>query len=170
MGESWSGSNSELPHMQPPGSRSGQIGEGRSIGGSSSCSATLAGHSSSERIQCAIRQATPAIGHRIIADAALSSRQEVYSRGMPPLRALKLSQGALYACRCLRCNRFRSRGGPLPRCQPLPERPELDDLLSRRDSIFSGMSRARNQSDATKVNEGGYVIGIATSSPSPVQW
>lgn len=62
--------------------------------------------------------------------AALSSRQEIYRRGMPALQALKASMNALlgaseYNARALQ-DRVRGR---YPEAEPLPERPLLDRLL-----------------------------------------
>ena len=62
--------------------------------------------------------------------AAVSSRQELYPRGMDAARALKLSQGALYGVRSLTVEQIRERvSSRYPEAAPLPERPALDDLL-----------------------------------------
>ncbi|QDU41273.1 Serine/threonine-protein kinase PknL [Maioricimonas rarisocia] len=62
--------------------------------------------------------------------AALSSRQELYPRRMEAARALKLSQGALYGVRTLTIDQIRKRvAGRYPLAEPLPGRPELDQLL-----------------------------------------
>lgn len=62
--------------------------------------------------------------------AALSSRQELYPRGMDAGRALKLSQGAIYGVRCLTVPAIRERvSSRYPQAAPLPDRPALDDLL-----------------------------------------
>ena len=62
--------------------------------------------------------------------AALSSRQELYPRGMPASRALKLSQGALYGVRTLAADQIRERvDSRYPDADRLPGRPALDDLL-----------------------------------------
>lgn len=62
--------------------------------------------------------------------ARLSSRQELYPRGMEAGRVLKLSQGALYGVASLTLqeiqDRVRSR---YPESAPLPSRPALDSLL-----------------------------------------
>ena len=62
--------------------------------------------------------------------AAVSSRQELYPRGMDAGRALKLAQGALLGMQKLTIDqiaeRIRSR---YPEAAPLPDRPKLDDLL-----------------------------------------
>lgn len=63
--------------------------------------------------------------------AAVSSRQELYPRGMPADRALKLSQGALLGTSRLTVRDLKGRvTGRYPESQPLPDRPELDRLLS----------------------------------------
>jgi serine/threonine protein kinase len=61
--------------------------------------------------------------------AALSSRQEIYPRGMPALQALKASINALVGATLSPTalqNRVRGR---YPEATPLPGRPELDRLL-----------------------------------------
>jgi len=63
--------------------------------------------------------------------AALSSRQEIYPRGMEALRALKLAQGALGNVRALTDEQVRDRvAGRYPEAEPLPDRPRLDELLT----------------------------------------
>lgn len=62
--------------------------------------------------------------------AALSSRQEIYSQGMPALQALRQSQGALVGAPVLRTRELQDRvRGRYPDATPLPGRPELDRLL-----------------------------------------
>ncbi len=62
--------------------------------------------------------------------AALSSRQEIYSHGMPALQALRQSMGALVGAPMLRPRELQDRvRGRYPEAMPLPGRPELDRLL-----------------------------------------
>jgi serine/threonine protein kinase len=62
--------------------------------------------------------------------AALSSRQEIYSRGMPALQALRQSLGALVGARDLSVAELQERvRGRYPDALPLPKRPELDRML-----------------------------------------
>ena len=62
--------------------------------------------------------------------AALSSRQEIYSQGMPALQALRQSLGALVGAPVLRTRELQDRvRGRYPDAAPLPGRPELDRLL-----------------------------------------
>lgn len=62
--------------------------------------------------------------------AALSSRQEIYGRGMPALQALRQSLGALVGAPTLRIRELQDRvRGRYPEATPLPSRPELDRLL-----------------------------------------
>jgi serine/threonine protein kinase len=62
--------------------------------------------------------------------AALSSRQEVYPQGMPALRAMRLSLGALTGPRYCQARDIRDRiQGRFPACAPIPDRPALDALL-----------------------------------------
>jgi serine/threonine protein kinase len=61
--------------------------------------------------------------------AALSSRQEIYPRGMPALQALKQSINALVGA-TLSPTALQTRvRGRYPEAAPLPSRPELDRLL-----------------------------------------
>lgn len=62
--------------------------------------------------------------------AALSSRLEIYPRGMAAERALRLALGALAGARTLTPAEIRERvAGRYPAAAPLPERPNLDALL-----------------------------------------
>ena len=62
--------------------------------------------------------------------AALSSRQEIYRRGMPALQALRQSLGALVGVPTLRIRELQDRvRGRYPEATPLPGRPALDRLL-----------------------------------------
>jgi serine/threonine protein kinase len=62
--------------------------------------------------------------------AALSSRQEIYPRGMAPLQALRQSLGALVGAPQLAVRDIQDRvRGRYPEAAPLPGRPELDRLL-----------------------------------------
>jgi serine/threonine protein kinase len=63
--------------------------------------------------------------------AALSSRQELYPRGMPARRALLYSLGALMGARRLDPQDIRRRvAARYPEAEPLPPRPALDELLA----------------------------------------
>ncbi len=62
--------------------------------------------------------------------AALSSRQEIYRRGMPALQALRQSLGALVGVPTLRIRELQDRvRGRYPEATVLPGRPALDRLL-----------------------------------------
>ena len=62
--------------------------------------------------------------------AAVSSRQELYPRGMDAARALKLSQGAIYGVPFLTVQQVHERvSSRYPEAAELPGRPALDDLL-----------------------------------------
>ncbi|EWY42794.1 hypothetical protein N825_00630 [Skermanella stibiiresistens SB22] len=64
-------------------------------------------------------------------DAALSSRQEIYLRGMPPERALRLALGSLLGPPMLTEDQLRERmRWRYPEAAPLPRRPALDALLA----------------------------------------
>lgn len=82
--------------------------------------------------------------------AALSSRQELYPRGMDAGRALKLSQGAIYGVKELTTREVRDRvRSRYPESAPLPDHPVLDELL--RESGFEF------RWDETLKGVGGYV-------------
>jgi serine/threonine protein kinase len=62
-------------------------------------------------------------------NAALSSRMEIYPIGMSPVKALALSQNALFGG-TLTIDEIRNRvAARLPHASPMPGRPDLDDLL-----------------------------------------
>jgi hypothetical protein len=62
--------------------------------------------------------------------AAVSSRQELYARGMAPLQAIKQSLGALVGAPELTAADIQARvRGRYPEATLLPQRPELDRLL-----------------------------------------
>jgi len=63
--------------------------------------------------------------------AALSSRQEFYPRGMEAERALKLSQGALFGVNNLTVVEIRDRiASRYPEAELMPDHPQLDELLT----------------------------------------
>ncbi|WP_164104217.1 BREX system serine/threonine kinase PglW [Candidatus Laterigemmans baculatus] len=62
--------------------------------------------------------------------AAVSSRQEIYPRGMEATRALRLSYNALVGVKQLTVEEVLERvQGRYPDAAPLPGRPQLDDML-----------------------------------------
>lgn len=93
--------------------------------------------------------------------AAVSSRQELYPRGMEAIRALKLSQGALYGVRSLTIEQIRERvSSRYPEAAALPNRPLLDELLRETGFDF--------QWDAVAEAVGCYVsrLQLSVSVPS----
>ncbi|OSM06734.1 BREX system serine/threonine kinase PglW [Magnetofaba australis] len=69
--------------------------------------------------------------------AAVSSRQEIYPRGLSAARALKLAQGALLGAKELTIAQVRERvEGRYPEAESLPERPQLDTLLDEAGCRF----------------------------------
>jgi serine/threonine protein kinase len=95
------------------------------------------------RVLQRLREVTQPVGTSLLGDArllrlaaaasknaAVSSRQELYPRGMEAARALKLSQGAIYGVSSLTVAQIRDRvSGRYPEAAPVPDRPALDDLL-----------------------------------------
>jgi serine/threonine protein kinase len=76
--------------------------------------------------------------------AALSSRLELYPRGMPAARTLKLALGALAGARELSPEQVRDRvAGRYPEAEPLPDRPALDALLEQVGSELRWHAGAR---------------------------
>ena len=62
--------------------------------------------------------------------AAVSSRQELYAKGMAPIQALRQSLGALVGAHELRAKEIQDRvRGRYPEASALPDRPGLDRLL-----------------------------------------
>ena len=62
--------------------------------------------------------------------AALSSRMELYPRGMAALRAIKLGGGSLLGPKELTVQQIQQRiASRYPQAEPVPGRPALDDLL-----------------------------------------
>lgn len=74
--------------------------------------------------------------------AAVSGRGELYERGMPASRALRLVSGSLVAgAHGLKAHTIQSRvRARFPEAQPLPDRPQLDRLLSESgaDLVWNG--------------------------------
>ncbi|PAY16332.1 serine/threonine protein kinase [Rhodopirellula sp. SM50] len=97
--------------------------------------------------------------------AAVSSRQELYPRGMDALRALKLSPGALYGVPTLTPDQIRERiGGRYPEADALPDRPMLDEILTAagfdfrwdaagKDGVGCYVSRLRDAISLTSLSE-----------------
>lgn len=107
--------------------------------------------------------------------AAVSSRQELYPRGMDAPRAIKLSQGALYGVPFLTVQQIQDRvRSRYPEAAALPDRPVLDDLLSAAGFDFNWdaagkgvgcyVSRLRDTPSVTSGSES--VSRAATSSGS----
>ena len=110
--------------------------------------------------------------------AAVSSRQELYPRGMDAARALKLSQGALYGVPFLTVDQIRSRvSGRYPESAPLPDRTALDDLLKAAGFDFTWdptckgagcyTSRVRDMVSITSGSESISRLPTANTPPQP---
>lgn len=98
--------------------------------------------------------------------AALSSRQELYPRGMAPLQALRQSLGALVGAPQLRAHEVQSRvRGRYPEAAPLPGRPELDRLLEAAGAPLSWDSAAADGAGAYRLSTlGGAQTAGATTA------
>jgi len=83
--------------------------------------------------------------------AALSSRMEVYPFGMDSQRALKLALGALSGAKELFPEQIRERvEGRYPEAAPLPDRPELDELLAEAGSELRWQQEGESQAGVYK--------------------
>jgi serine/threonine protein kinase len=84
------------------------------------------------------------IATRCSREAALSSRLELYPKGMSAEKALRLAQGALAGAKELTPAQIRERvSGRYPDAEPLPGRPGLDRLLKETGSDLEWKPSAR---------------------------
>jgi hypothetical protein len=107
-----------------------------------------------------LRLATMASGK-----AALSSRQEIYPRGMPGLQALKASMNALLGASECKVRDLQDRvRGRYPEAEPLPERPLLDRLLEESGAPLLWEPSAADGAGAYRRNSsvGGETSGTTT--------
>lgn len=94
--------------------------------------------------------------------AALSSRLELYPRGLEAVKALRLSLGSLVGVRCLSAARIEERvRGRYPDAESLPGRPALDGLLEE-------VGAERVWLDAGEQGPGYYVKGIDRRSTGAI--
>ena len=140
------------------------------------------------RVLQRLREITQPVGTSLLADArllrlaaaasknaAVSSRQELYPRGMDSARALKLSQGAIYGVSSLTVAQIRDRvSGRYPEAAPVPDRTALDDLLQAAGFDFQWDSSGKGGGcyvarirDVVSITSGSESISrVATSSGS----
>ncbi len=106
-----------------------------------------------------------ALAAAVSQNAALSSRLELYPRGMAANRALRLALGALAGARNLTPEEVRRRvAGRYPDAAPLPDRPGLDTLLRDAGSELCWASDAADGRGAYRSQLHRFVtIGSATS-------
>ncbi len=97
--------------------------------------------------------------------AAVSSRQEIYRRGMPPLQALKQSLGALVGAPQLKASDIQARvQGRYPEATALPNRPELDRLLEEANAPMAWRPDADNGRGAYCLNSLGHAQTAGTNT------
>lgn len=97
--------------------------------------------------------------------AALSSRLELYPRGMAANRALKLALGALAGARTLNPEQIRARvAGRYPESARLPDRPALDTLLQDAGSELVWRPDADNGRGAYESRFRGFVTVTSGTS------
>ena len=106
-----------------------------------------------------------ALAAAVSRNAALSSRLELYPRGMAADRALRLALGALAGAHALTPDEIRRRvAGRYPDAAPLPDRPELDALLRDAGSDLQWRSDAADGQGAYRSHLRRFVtIGSSTS-------
>ena len=105
-------------------------------------------------------------------NAAVSSRQELYPRGMDAARAIKLSQGAIYGVPTLTVAMIRDRvSGRYPEAAPVPDRPPLDTLLQAAGFDFEWDSNGKGGGcyvarlrDVVSITSGSESISRAATS------
>jgi hypothetical protein len=99
--------------------------------------------------------------------AALSSRQELYPRNMEAVRALKLSQGALYGVSPLTVNEMRERvRSRYPEAQELPDRPALDTMLEEAGIDLRWDSTAKGVGGYVGRSHDAYPVSTESKLPS----
>lgn len=97
--------------------------------------------------------------------AALSSRQEIYPRGMAPLQALRQSLGALVGAPELRLRDIQDRvRGRYPEAAALPGRPELDRLLEEAGAPLSWDASAAQGAGAYRLSTLGSAQTAGTTT------
>ena len=97
--------------------------------------------------------------------AGLSSRLEVYPKGLEPRRAILLAAGALHGTRDLTVEAIRQRvSSRYPEAAPLPNRPELDALLGQVDTTLKWDPTADQGRGAYRSERSEQVTGISSSS------
>lgn len=105
--------------------------------------------------------------------AALSSKGEIYPRGMDAERALNLASGALYGAKRLTVEDIQNRvASRYPAAQPLPRRPELDRLLDAQnlslvwdDSAHYVYQRPNILTDLSGSSSTGSIVPAAAYQP-----
>ena len=97
--------------------------------------------------------------------AALSSRLELYPRGMAAERALKLALGALAGVRTLTPEEIQRRvAGRYPEAAPLPDRPGLDTVLRNAGSELAWNPDADGSRGAYRLHFREFVTVASESS------
>ncbi|MGR9105356.1 MAG: BREX system serine/threonine kinase PglW [Gammaproteobacteria bacterium] len=101
------------------------------------------------------------LGARASERAALSSRMEIYPKGMPAARALKLGMGSLLGPKSLTIKQIQQRiGSRYPEAAPIPGPPTLDGLLAEAgiELVWDGV----NQSYSPKLHRPSYLSTTST--------
>jgi serine/threonine protein kinase len=115
----------------------------------------LSGPVSAERVRALPEARLLRLATAASSRAALSSKSELYPRGMEAVRALRLSLGSLVGVRSLTVDQVRERvRGRYPEAEPVPDRPALDAMLEE-------VGAARVWRDDGEDGPGYYVRGFA---------
>lgn len=97
--------------------------------------------------------------------AGLSSRLEIYPRGLEPRRSIQLAAGALLGTRDLTVDDIRQRvSSRYPEAAPLPNRPELDVLLDEVDTKLKWDPTAENGQGAYRSERRDRMTGVSSST------
>lgn len=101
------------------------------------------------------------LGVRASENAALSSRMEIYPKGMPVARALKLGMGSLLGPKALTIKQIQQRiGSRYPQAEPIPGPPALDRILAEAgiELVWDGAK----QSYSPKLHRPSYLSTTST--------
>lgn len=103
------------------------------------------------------------------ATAAVSSRAELYPRGLPAARALVLAAGVAHGVRSLEAEELRERvRARYPESEPLPGRPELDRLLEEAGIDLEWRENEENQGEGRYVAPDRFAVLSSTGTFSHV--
>jgi serine/threonine protein kinase len=131
-GESLEQRQAVLDYAVRLGTAADALAEREPLAGSGEVSASLAAIKAPEAVGGLGVERLVRVAAYASSRAAVSGQLELYPRGMPSDRALRLARGALHGAEALSADELRARvAARFPEAEPLPERPALDELLER---------------------------------------